>query len=85
MAYWDIESIKPLWDLELKGEGQGGPSPCKPLDGDGPCTANWGAKESVCEGCTGPALWYWTEFVTSVCATSLPEALITAAGFTPPR
>jgi hypothetical protein len=57
VAYWDVESIKPLWDLELRGTGQGGLDPCKPLDGDGPCTANWGPKESSCEGCTGPALW----------------------------
>ena len=84
VAYWDMESIKPLWDLELRGTGQGGPDPCKPLDGDGPCTANWGPKESSCEGCTGPALWYWTDFVTSVTATSFPKALLTAAGFTAP-
>eukprot|EP01045_Picozoa_sp_COSAG04_P003438 COSAG04_NODE_140_length_23600_cov_1779.264414_6_plen_190_part_00 len=84
VAYWDMESIKPLWDLELRGTGQGGPDPCKPLDGDGPCTANWGPKESSCEGCTGPALWYWADFVTSVTASSFPKALLTAAGFTAP-
>lgn len=65
-----------------KGQGQG--PDCKPLDGasDGPCTATWGdPNATICPGCSGPAMWYWVNFIKEATAAEggLPSALVSAA------
>eukprot|EP01047_Picozoa_sp_COSAG01_P045897 COSAG01_NODE_4263_length_5198_cov_77.376937_8_plen_470_part_00 len=83
IAYADLESIKPLWELEYLGRSQG--PDCKPLDGDGPCTAMWGnPNATMCSGCSGPALWDWATFVKSVCAGALDPVLLASANFSAP-
>ena len=85
IAYWDVEEVKPSWQLNYQVRGQGD---CRPLGGPcdgtifcprnppGPCTAMWGdppAESNTCPGCSGPSLWYWYEFVEAVTRVQRPD------------